>query len=254
MNFKKITTYLCTLVIFSLICISAVFTACKENIGLGQSVDTESPTIKIDYPPTGAIIRKSFVLGGTWGDDKGVTGISIKVFKKESDNSTVQVYDGAATVSVEDKQWYSTLNAYDNENAAYYNGWQFADGNYEVTVTAVDSAKHTAEFQRSFTIDNTAPVLVLTKPTTVGSNTPKSYGRSVQLEGTFSEQCSSGISNLIVSIYDAQGQKLLDSSFKNITDMSGANPLTIATYYNQGEEPDSSDEASLEKWNNYKIF
>ena len=252
MNFKKITTYLCTLVIFSLICISAVFTACKENIGLGQSVDTESPTIKIDYPPTGAIIRKSFVLGGTWTDDKGVTGITIKVFKKESDNSTVQVYDGAATVSVEDKQWYSTLNAYDNENAAYYNGWQFADGNYEVTVTAIDSAKHTADFQRSFTIDNTAPVLVLTKPTTVGSNTPKSYGRSVQLEGTFSEQCSSGISNLIVSIYDAAGQKLLDSSFKNITDMSGANPLTIATYYNQGEEPDSSDEASLEKWNNYK--
>lgn len=252
MNFKKITTYLCTLVIFSLICISAVFTACKENIGLGQSVDTESPTIKIDYPPTGAIIRKSFVLGGTWTDDKGVTGITIKVFKKESDNSTVQVYDGAATVSVEDKQWYSTLNAYDNENAAYYNGWQFADGNYEVTVTAIDSAKHTANFQRSFTIDNTAPVLVLTKPTTVGSNTPKSYGRSVQLEGTFSEQCSSGISNLIVSIYDAAGQKLLDSSFKNITDMSGANPLTIATYYNQGEEPDSSDEASLEKWNNYK--
>ena len=252
MSFKKITTYLCSLVIFSLICISAVFTACKENIGLGQSVDTESPTIKIDYPPTGAIIRKSFVLGGTWGDDKGVTGISIKVFKKESDNSTVQVYDGAATVSVEDKKWYSTLNAYDNENAAYYNGWQFADGNYEVTVTAVDSANHTAEFQRSFTIDNTAPVLVLTKPTTVGSNTPKSYGRSVQLEGTFSEQCSSGISNLIVSIYDAQGQKLLDSSFKNITDMSGANPLTIATYYNEDEEPDSSDAASLEKWNNYK--
>ena len=71
MNFKKITTYFCSLVIFSLICISAVFTACKENIGLGQSVDTESPTIKIDYPPTGAIIRKSFVLGGTWGDDKG---------------------------------------------------------------------------------------------------------------------------------------------------------------------------------------
>ncbi|HAC32778.1 MAG TPA: hypothetical protein DCF70_09160, partial [Treponema sp.] len=36
------------------------------------------------------------------------------------------------------------------------------------------------------------------------------------------------------------------------TDMSGANPLTIATYYNEGEEPDSRDEASLEKWNNYK--
>ena len=52
--------------------------ACSDNVGLGESVDTEAPTIAITYPPASATIRGTFVLSGTWDDDKGVSSITAK--------------------------------------------------------------------------------------------------------------------------------------------------------------------------------
>ena len=236
------------LVLFSLL----AFNSCGDNAGLGSSVDTEAPKLSIEYPPLSAIIRQGFQVGGTWTDDKGVSSISITVSKNESDTTT-QVYSGSATVN-SDGTWQTSLNAYDPDNEKYYNGWQFSDGSYEVSAIARDAAGHTSgTSSRSFDIDNTPPVLVLTKPTTIGGNTPKTYGRSVQLEGTFSESCSSGISTLTVSFYSSDGTKIADQDFSGITDMSNANPLTIAQYYDEESEPTETDDNYI-KWKIYNLL
>ncbi|WP_407425168.1 hypothetical protein [Treponema sp.] len=228
----------------------ASIVSCGEDSGLGSSVDTEAPKISIDYPPTDAIIQQNFVVAGTWSDDKSLNTISVEV--KKTDTKTVVYSDTAAINS--DGSWSISLNNYDSSKYSDYNGWQFCDGSYEISVTAKDDAGHSSgKSSRSVVIDNTAPVLVLTKPTSVGSATPKSYGQTVLLEGTFSESCSSGISGLTVSFYDAEGNKLFDSEFSGITDMSNANSLVIAQYYDENNEPDVSSE-NYEKWQNYKAL
>ena len=228
---------------------SCFFTACE--VGLGEAVDTEAPVVSITYPPSLSIIRDTFVFAGTWSDDMGVKTIQVDVYQSVNETKKL-VHTEEATIN-EDGTWTINLNKYNNQDASYFNGWQFADGDYEIQVFAQDNAKHTSGISsRSFSIDNTAPVLVLTKPTSAGGN-PRPYGQTVQLEGTFSEACSSGISNLTVSFYDEQGQKILDSTFTGITDMSNANPLTVAQYYAEGKEPAANSESYV-KWLNYKTL
>ncbi len=232
--------------------------SCGEDTGLGSIVDTEDPVLDITYPPSGVTIRDEFVFGGKWSDDKSIKEINIEVLKINSDETKSSVYTALAEITAAKGSnntlgtWKINLDSYDAEKYASSNGWQFSDGNYEIQAVALDSSgKTSGTASRSFVIDNSAPVLVLTKPTTIGSNTARAYGRTVQLEGTFSENCSSGISKLTVSFYDKDGEKLFDSEFSGITDMSNANPLVIAQYYDEGEEPlETSD--NYKKWVNYK--
>lgn len=222
--------------------------SCKVGVGLGESIDTESPIVDITYPAETSIIRDSFILCGTCKDDKGVSSVKVSV-KSTLTNETV-ISEAPATIN-KDNTWQIELNKYDSSNTSYYNGWQLADGTYQVSVVAADDAGRDVSATRVFDIDNTPPVLVLTKPTTAGSGTAKSYGRAVQLEGIFSESCSSGISELVVRFYNVAGEYLFDSSFSNILDMSNANPLTIAEYYDSGDEPEPSSENYV-KWQNYQ--
>lgn len=225
--------------------------SCGEDSGLGSSVDTEAPKLEITYPPSLAVIREQFVFGGTWSDDKAIGHVAVEVLRTNSDESKTSVYKANANIST-DGSWTINLNTYDKELYASSNGWQFCDGDYEVQAVAYDKAgRSSGTASRSFSIDNTPPLLVLTKPTSVGSNSAKSYGRTVQLEGTFSEACQSGISNLVVSFYSEAGEKLFDSEFSGITDMSNANPLVIAQYYNADSEPNTSNE-NYKKWYNYQ--
>ena len=226
--------------------LSFALLSCGEDSGLGSSIDTESPKITITYPPASAVIRESFVFGGSWSDDKVVNTITVSVAKVVDSVKTV-VYTGDATVN-EDKTWTITLNNYDSEKSA----WEFIDGDYEISAVAKDGAGNkSGTASRGFSIDNTAPVLVLTKPTSYGSNSPKSYGRTVQFEGTFSEACTAGISKLLVSFFDESGNGLFDKEFTNINDMSNANPLVVAKFFDSNER-DSLEGEDLAKWENYK--
>ena len=225
--------------------------SCGENSGLGSEVDTEAPKITITYPPASAIIRENFEFGGTWTDDKTLNYISVTVTKVISDSKKEKVYEGLATIN-EDGSWIINLNVFDADNSSYYNGWQFSDGSYEISATAKDNAgNNSGTASRGYQIDNTAPVLVLTKPTSYGSNTAKKYGRTVQFEGTFSELCSSGISKLKVAFFDENGNGLFDDEFENISDMSDANPLVVAKFFG-ADERDALTSDELRLWENYK--
>ncbi|MCH5295495.1 MAG: hypothetical protein J1F14_06300 [Treponema sp.] len=226
-----------------------IFMLFSCHIGLGPAVDTQAPKLEILYPPAAATIKGDFVFAGTCSDDIKVAKVHV-VVKNSDTNEDVEARD--ADISADGTSWSIKLNEYNAQNVDYYNGWPFADGTYEISVTAYDDAGHSSgTSSRSFAIDNTPPVLVLTKPTSVGSNTPKSYGRAVQLEGTFSEACSTGISTLTVSFYNQNGIAILDSQFKDITDMSNSNPLTIAQYFTEDERKSLSAENKI-KWENYQ--
>ena len=58
-------------IVFPVLSISLLFAffSCGEDSGLGASVDTKAPGISITYPPSDAIIRDTFVFGGTCSDD-----------------------------------------------------------------------------------------------------------------------------------------------------------------------------------------
>ena len=245
-------------IVFPVLSISLLFAffSCGEDSGLGASVDTKAPGISVTYPPSDAIIRDTFVFGGTCSDDKAVSSVLVTVLKINSDETTTKVYEGNAELTSLDS-WKISLNAHDEDNPSYYNGYQFADGSYEVTAKAFDKAGHdSGTISRLFKIDNTAPLLIITKSKTVGSEIPdssnsSSFGRTVQLEGQLSDSCSSGIAKLIVSFYNENGQGLLDAEFSDITDMSNSNPLVIARYYDK-EERENLTGNELALWENYE--
>ena len=222
-----VITALCLTILLSL------FYSCE--IGLGSAVDTQPPVVSITYPPSLSVIRDSFVLAGTWSDDQKVDDVFVEVYLNKEDKHSL-VYKNTAEITLEGT-WSITLNEYNEEELAWYNGWQFCDGDYEIQVYAKDIANHiSGTASRTFSIDNTAPVLLLTNPTSAGSDSsPAVFGQIVQLAGAFYE-ASGKISNLVVSFYDKNGNAICDSTFSNITSMSDSSPLTIARYYSTDEE------------------
>ncbi len=234
----------------------AFLTFSNCTIGLGSAVDTQAPTIDISYPPANASVKGEFLLSGTWSDDRGLKEILVEVYKNKDSEPCDTAY---ATIN-SNKTWTLTLNKEDekseisdSEDNGFYQGWKYSDGEYQIQVTASDNGGHTSQTAKTtLNIDNTPPVLILTKPTSVGENTAKSYGQTVQLEGTFSEATDKTIDNLTVTFYDSTGNALFDSEFTGITDMSNANPLVIAQYYSEAAEPSDSDSDNYIKWENYK--
>lgn len=212
------------IVILSLVAV--VFFSCQ--IGLGAQVDTASPEIAITYPSASSVISDWFYIKGSCSDDLGVESVNVNIVNTDTGIS----YSYSANIASDGKSWITDKLNVESEEGSF----AIPDGlNYTVTVTASDKSSHQTTDKRSFSVDNTAPVLVLTKPTSIGSNTAKTYGQTVQLQGSFSE-ASSSIEKLIVSFYDSTGAKLFDSEFDNITDMSNANPLTIAQYYKDTDD------------------
>lgn len=234
------------IIVFLIAAFVAALNYSSCEVGLGGAVDIQSPTVSITYPPSLSIIRDSFVLAGTWKDDHSIKAVNIEVYKS-SDSGKTLVHTQEAELSP-DGTWSVNLNNFDNNNTSYYNGWQYADGDYEIQVQAEDNAKHTSGIaSRTISIDNTAPVLVITNPTSAGSDsTPASFGQIVQLTGSFYDFCGK-LSTLTVSFYDENGQQICDSNFTNITSMSDASPLVIARYYE-----DTAQQAENQKvYDNY---
>ena len=234
-----------TIAVFAALCFTSLislFYSCE--VGLGSAVDTQPPSVSISYPPSLSVIRDSFVFAGNWNDDRTIKGVFVEVYQIKDDQKTIVFKDQAETTDKIDTEeekkdgtWSITLNNYDAENPEWYNGWEFCDGDYEVQVYAKDNAEQVSSVaSRTFSIDNTAPILLLTNPTSAGNDSsPAFFGQIVQLTGYFYESTGK-ISNLVVSFYDESGNAILDSKFTNITSMSDSSPLVVAKYFSSKEE------------------
>lgn len=229
--FKKsvfLLAFFSVLAVFSVSC----------QFGLGNAVDTVAPTITITYPPVSAVIRDKFTLYGTWTDDKGVTQVKVNVINTATKETVLQ--DAKAQIDSTNKTWQIDLNSYDSSNSSYYNGWQFADGTYQVSVIASDASSHSSsEVSRTFDIDNTAPVFIISNPGVVknSTSTASAYGSIFTVDGTIADDHS--ISSMDVIIYNSEGTVVSKESYngeeissfhEDDIQTAGGTSVTIAQY------------------------
>lgn len=181
----------------------ALLVTCKA--GLGESVDTTPPKMNIAYPPANSIIRDWFMMSGLAEDETFVKDVTV-VFKGK------ETHTFKADVDKEKKQW--TLKANTKSDGRY----PIADGQYEVTVTATDSAGRKTSAKITYYIDNTPPVLVLTRPSTRGEKDDKPvppnlldpYGEIIKFTGNWWDANSSEGAALSIHFFKEDGETLVD--------------------------------------------
>ena len=189
-------------VILSALIIS--FSSCDVEIGLGSSVDTRPPELAINYPPAGAVIRDVFTISGTCSDDGVIAGVSVDL--KQTDNTALS-YTMQGVFNQKEGVWSCEINPLDTKTP-------IPDGSYEITVTIKDSVDRETIRTRQYTIDNTAPVIAITRPSAViptGSDPEKyttsnefdSFGQDFVVEGHVADTCERRY--ISVDIYDLNG-------------------------------------------------
>ena len=200
-------------VILSALIIS--FSSCDVEIGLGSSVDTRAPELSIKNPSSGAVIRDVFSMNGTCSDDGVIESITIDL--RQTSNSVLS-YSHKGSFNQREGTWSCEINPLDPTNP-------IPDGNYEVIVTIKDTAGRETIRTKQYTIDNTAPVIAITRPSAViptGSDPGKytqsteydSFGQDFVIEGHVADTCERRY--ISVDVFDLDGK--LKYSTLNATD------------------------------------
>lgn len=195
-------------IISVLFLVAAFFASC--DVGLGEAVDTMPPTVSIELPSAGYIIRDSFVMNGTCSDESGVASVEISL-KNTSTKKTYPSY--FAEIDSIKNVWTCKIDP-------LVAGKSVPDGTYEATVTATDKAGRKTSATKSFVLDNTAPILVLTRPATKISidenQTYDTYGAEFDITGQAADD--NNIEKLVVSIYEdaAKTKHIKDVELKNV--------------------------------------
>ena len=152
------------------------------EIGLGSAVDTDAPRLSIESPKVDTVIRDKFAIKGTWSDDGFIDSIVAELKRTDGYGETIKL-TGTSTVTetVEGKSgsWEIIVD---------YSEAHLTDGTYQATVTIKDKGKHETSQNTTFTIDNTPPVLILTKPNSKPTDDTLSvYGQRLFLEGNIAD-------------------------------------------------------------------
>lgn len=164
------------------------------EVGLGPAVDVSAPSVVISSPRDSAVIRGEFALMGTWSDDGTLDKINV-VLNSTSDPSLKYEFSGEFTGNAQDEQknWRCVINPLSETKP-------IKDGEYKATVYTIDTAKHTTILTKTFTVDNTAPVIILQRPGTASdSENADSYGQKFTLQGQGAD--SSNINRIDIHIY-----------------------------------------------------
>ena len=195
------------------------------NVGLGESVDTEPPTVSVLYPPESSIIRDSFILSGKTEDDKEVKEVQIIVKEiNGNDAKPVQTH----VVKPTDDVWQVELNVKSESS------YPLKDGKYTVDITSTDTAGRVSGISsRTFEIDNTAPVFVIKSPgiTNIESATP--YGSIFKVVGTIADDHE--IETMTVNIKDETGKELVVWTEENV-DTAGGTEVVFARYNKDADD------------------
>ena len=168
--------------------IQALSTSC--DVGLGSAVDTQAPGITIERPEVDMVIRDKFVMSGEWNDDGVIDSVYVMVKRTDGNPVNNKGKDGAAQSEVridgsfekdllekEKGTWKAEVDPFDEANP-------IPDGTYQATIYIKDKGNHTTTQSTTFTVDNTPPVLILTKPASKpGDSTISKYGKRLFLEG-----------------------------------------------------------------------
>lgn len=130
-----------------------LFSISSCDVGLGEAVDTEPPTVEISSPLANDKIRGSFTMSGTCSDEQGVKSVEIQLVSLDDSSSTVSYYPGEnkffkASLKEEGTKWECVIDPKTNK---------IPDGSYEASVVVIDKAGRNSRQKKSFSIDNTPP-------------------------------------------------------------------------------------------------
>ena len=187
---------------------SFVILSCE--IGLGASVDTETPVIDITSPEADTIIRDKFAIRGSWSDDGEIGSASVTIRRTDKKTSTENKFNITIEKPVAGEakgKWYAIIDPVSAN---------IIDGAYVATVSISDKGGHTIVQDRSFVIDNHAPIIILQRPSSSKDPSTEidSYGQNFTLVGQAADDCN--INLIEMSIYG-------DAAF---TDLKATVPLT----------------------------
>ena len=221
------------------------------EVGLGAAVDIADPTSSVTYPPKNAVVRDTFIAAGECSDDMSIASVKVTL----TNTDTKQNYGPyLATLNEEKTFWSVSINQKDETKVSSlfnsYAQWEIPDGNYVINAVAYDTdGKHSPTASSPIYIDNTAPVLVVSKPLAVGANANDAatvYGRSFKLSGDISEDHEASKLILYYRQYDKVTNAFIgDVKSLEVTDsealnaMSSSNPLIIAQF--EGDNGESEE-------------
>lgn len=194
--------------------LSVVFSAC--DVGLGEAVDTEKPTISIEYPPKNVVIKEDFVISGKCHDETSMKSVALAFQNSESEH----VEKFTATLARDKNSWSARINEYDSEKGKY----PLPDGTYFVTAVATDSSGRQQEDKMTLRIDNTPPMIVLTNPGTVENEENPlekagGFGATIKIQGSvsdFSVTDNDSGSKLVFTVFDKNDKFLAYRELSNI--------------------------------------
>ena len=211
------------------------------EIGMGSAVDTAIPTVEIMYPPKNAIIRDTFTVSGQCADDLAVDSVSVSI-QNVSTKESFGPYE--ATLNEEKTTWTVNLNQKTGDEYSLYESyrqWEYQDGSYIINAVCKDKAGNSSQ-QSSIpvAIDNTAPILIVSKPLSLGTETAQKYGRTLNLAGDIAEAHSTTKLTLYFKRYNNNTGSFIDSTIRTLSvsgfnAMSSDSPLIIACYYSQAD-------------------
>ena len=174
---KKLTGSLLSIFILFAVLLSTL--SCE--IGLGASVDTDPPSLSIDASIVDSTISGDFDIEGTYSDDGSIEDIHAVLKRTDGTGSSIKIegYLGTSPEKRGEGIWKIPVKAKTSE---------ITDGSYQVTVSIKDGVGRVTTQSTTFTIDNTPPVLILTKPNSnPGDETVSAYGQRVFLEGSIAD-------------------------------------------------------------------
>ncbi|ULQ58820.1 hypothetical protein K7I13_09770 [Brucepastera parasyntrophica] len=151
------------------------------EIGLGDSVDTSAPELTIDYPAINSIARGDLVVSGKAWDETAVDRVEIVL----QNSSGVKQWSGTAHPD-STRRWTANIP---NTRAAD-GSVPFADGQYRVVATAVDTSNRKTSVTVPYYLDNTPPLVVISRPSTSGPVKADPYGDDLVFSGTLWDENS----------------------------------------------------------------
>ena len=256
---------------------SLFLASCEVEIGLGEAVDTEPPSLTVyeatanpadpnykPVPKAGDVVRGYFMLAGQATDDKEIKSLTIS-FANLSDTSGEAItfntmpdkLTGEWAVIIDPAQEIANAEKAAKESdeevvvPVLPDGMKaetkpIPDGEYQVTFTVVDDVKHQTIVTRQFRIDNTPPVIVIDRPSSrddAEENAIDSYGQSFTLEGQSADD--NDVSLIEVKVYNTDDPNALYTpNTITLTNVPSRINMDIATYV-EGEEGADSDYAKI---------
>lgn len=159
---------------FALIVLSValVLGACRNpfQVGFGDNVDIDRPTVSLDTPSLGSFLRGTVTFSGEASDDVAVASVSISFDRGNSWSAT--------SYRASEQRWSHELNTASRPN-----------GSLSVMVRAIDeSGKQTTTEELLFTVDNDPPAIFFTfpaiNPDTYDEANPPTIGKNGAVFGT----------------------------------------------------------------------